>query len=188
MANGRIGDWQQTYTGKQVWPLDLRPEEICLEDIAHSLALQCRYNGHIKSFFSVAQHSVLVAQGLRDQGHDVGIQCIGLLHDAAEAYLGDMIRPLKRSGFMHEFLQAKHRAELVIGEVFGLVLTPMLAAVKDMDNIVLLTEKRDLLAPPPVPWTERGYVPLAATIYPLMPASAEADFWVEAKRLGIKGA
>ena len=56
----RGGDWMQTYSGFQFWPLDPRPEEIHVIDIAHSLANQCRYAGHCREFYSVAQHSVLL--------------------------------------------------------------------------------------------------------------------------------
>lgn len=57
----RIGDWMSTYTGRRFYVCDPRTEEVFIEDIAHSLALQCRFNGHIRTFYSVAQHSLLVA-------------------------------------------------------------------------------------------------------------------------------
>lgn len=75
----------------------LRPEPsmVELEEVAHSLSMQCRYNGHVPSFYSVAEHSVRVSVLLEDDGHSVDVQMAGLLHDAAEAYCGDMVRPLK---------------------------------------------------------------------------------------------
>lgn len=87
----RKGDWMQTYTGRKFWPLNPRAEEVYIEDIAHSLALSCRFNGHCKVFYSIAQHSVLVSQIVKPTQ-----QLIALLHDSAEAYLGDIIRPIKR--------------------------------------------------------------------------------------------
>jgi len=91
----RIGDYVETYTGKQFWPLDPRPEDVCIEDIAHSLSMQCRFNGHCSSFYSVAEHSVIVAKELEIMGYGKEVQLYGLLHDAAEAYICDLPRPLK---------------------------------------------------------------------------------------------
>lgn len=75
----------------------LRPEPhmVDLEEIAHALSMQCRYNGHVPSFYSVAEHSVRVSVVLEDDGHSADVQMAGLLHDAAEAYCGDMVRPMK---------------------------------------------------------------------------------------------
>lgn len=53
--------WLQTFTGKKIFPLNPRTEDICIADIAHSLSMQCRYNGHTKLFYSVAQHSAVMA-------------------------------------------------------------------------------------------------------------------------------
>lgn len=58
----RRGDWMQTYTGRQFWPLDPLPEDVFIEDIAHALSMQCRYAGHVTRFYSVAEHSVLIAR------------------------------------------------------------------------------------------------------------------------------
>lgn len=82
----------ETYTGLEVNPLNLRLRDIRIEDIAHSLALQCRYGGHCKYFYSIAQHSILVSKQL----NGLPLRLFGLLHDAAEAYLGDMISPMKQ--------------------------------------------------------------------------------------------
>jgi len=91
----RIGDYVETYTGKQFWPLDPRPEDVCIEDIAHSLSMQCRFNGHCSRFYSVAEHSIIVAEDLAGTGYSSEMQLYGLLHDAAEAYICDLPRPLK---------------------------------------------------------------------------------------------
>src|SRR5579885_2784587 len=86
----RHGDWIQTYCGVAFYPLDPRPEEILIEDIAHALSMLCRFTGHVKRFYSVAQHCVYVSHRC-----DPKDALWGLLHDAAEAYLNDISRPVK---------------------------------------------------------------------------------------------
>src|SRR5271165_7548492 len=90
-ADNRKGDWIQTYTGRVMYPLDPRPEEINIIDIAHALSNLCRFTGHVRTFYSVAEHSVRVSQHC-----DPKDALWGLLHDASEAYLADMSRPMKR--------------------------------------------------------------------------------------------
>ncbi len=81
--------WIQTYTGRKVNPLSMSASDVRIEDIAHALAMTCRFTGHCPHFYSVAQHSVLVSQNC--QVHKLW----GLLHDAAEAYCADLARPVK---------------------------------------------------------------------------------------------
>jgi uncharacterized protein len=93
--NNRIGDWIETYTGRKFFPLDPRPEDIELEDIAHALSNKCRYNGHCKTFYSVAQHTVLGLDIMEKEGYDTITMIHFALHDSAEAYLPDVSRPIK---------------------------------------------------------------------------------------------
>ena len=85
----------ETFSGLIIDPLNLQSDQILIEDIAHALAFQCRFNGHCKYFYSIAQHSVLVANFCGNTLYSSMVRLFGLLHDAAEAYLGDMISPLK---------------------------------------------------------------------------------------------
>ena len=85
----------QNLSGKSIDLTHLKPEDICIEDIAHALSLQCRYNGQIKEFYSVAQHSSLVSRLVYYDTKDKTLALCGLLHDAAEAYIGDIITPIK---------------------------------------------------------------------------------------------
>jgi hypothetical protein len=86
----RKGDWMQTYTGRQFWPIDPRADEIDIVDIAHALSQQCRFAGHCKSFYSVATHSWHTSNVCNSEN-----ALWGLLHDAAEAYLVDLPTPIK---------------------------------------------------------------------------------------------
>lgn len=169
----RKGDWMQTYTGRQFWPMDPRPEEVCIEDIAHALSLQCRFAGHCREFYSVAEHSVRVARVLRDRGHSPVVQLMGLLHDASEAYLVDVPRPLKP--YLKGYRPAEDAVMAAICERFGLRGLDDWPFIKEADNILLATEARDLMGPPPAPWAEMP-PPLWETIVPESPGTAKMIF------------
>lgn len=113
------------------------PEPLSIEEVAHSLSHLCRYNGHCKQFYSVAQHSVIVSTLLPPD-----LQLWGLLHDAVEAVVGDMAGPLKR--LIPEYKAIENRCEAVILAGFGLQST-MPPEVKRADLIALRTEQRDLM-------------------------------------------
>lgn len=146
--NPRKGMGFQTYTGGVFFPLDPKPEEVNIEDIARALSHVCRYGGHIRKFYSVAQHSVYVAQLCRDKW----LKGWFLLHDAPEAYMGDVVRPLKKDVFFGEQSYTQKENELmdVIAQALHLPVPypdpeKMWADIHDADNAVLLAEKRDLI-------------------------------------------
>jgi hypothetical protein len=126
----------QTFSGR-VDPLNATVDEINIEDIAHSLSRQCRYNGHCDGFMSVARHSIWVSERLESLGLSTEIQLVGLLHDAAEAYLGDLVRPLKHSEFGKIYLEVEAALEAVIAEKFGIPY-PFPPEVYEADGYVLL--------------------------------------------------
>lgn len=171
MTGERIGGWMQTYTGKAFWPMDARPEEIDPVDIAHSLAQQCRYAGHTRFPYSVAQHSCLISDAVSPR-----YALWGLLHDATEAYLVDLPRPVKYSPGMEAYSLAEARLEIVMAERFGLTL-PMPAEVKDADTRILLDEKEALMATPPRDWA-LNVKPLGVNIHRWSPERAE-DEWLD---------
>lgn len=86
----RQGTFHVNASGGRWWPLDPRPEDFDIETIAHHLAMTCRYNGATRFFYSVAEHSVLVSRHVPRH-----LAVYGLLHDAAEAVVGDTIHPIK---------------------------------------------------------------------------------------------
>lgn len=109
-----------TASGAGVDLLNFTPNMVYIGDIAQSISLICRYNGHIPTFYSVAEHSWRVSRWLEEQGYNKEIQLTGLLHDAAEAYVGDMVRPLKRVpevGGIHQVMEDK--ISKVIHSVLG---------------------------------------------------------------------
>jgi 5'-deoxynucleotidase YfbR-like HD superfamily hydrolase len=170
----RIGDWIQTYTGRKVYPLDLNPDEIAIEDIAHALSNLCRFTGHCRSFYSVAQHSVYVSLSCEPVN-----ALVGLLHDAPEAYLTDLPRPLKRMGRLGEaYRQAEELAWTAVAERFGLSI-PIPSDVDRADMVLLATEARDLMSPLHAEWhyqEANGYPVLPYTIKPVFPDAAKTLF------------
>lgn len=142
--NVRKGDWMQTASGRQFWPLDPRPEEIYIRDIAAALSKLCRYGGHVLRFYSVAEHCVHVASAA-----PAPLKLPALLHDASEAYLQDVIRPIKRHLTNYEAIEAE--LERAIAVRFGLA-WPWHPEVKRLDNAILADERDQAMAPPPVDW------------------------------------
>lgn len=129
----RIGDWCQIYSGKPFWPLDPKPEEIDINDIAHALSLLCRWGGHCIRFLSVAEHSVHIARSVSPEN-----ALWALLHDATEAFLVDVPRPIKRQ--LPTYVEAEHKIEQAVKTRFGLY-GDMPKEVKDADNAMLFTER-----------------------------------------------
>lgn len=116
-ASDRVGDWMQVFSGGKFYPLDPRPSEVHLVDIANALARICRFGGHcVLPHYSVAQHSVIVASLV-----PTGFRRVALLHDAAEAYVGDVIRPIKRSAdFAPAFAAVERQVARAIGARFDI--------------------------------------------------------------------
>ena len=141
--------WLQTFTGKRIDLFAPKAEQIEIEDIAHALAHECRYAGHVKEFYSVAQHSVIVSRLCEPQD-----ALWGLLHDGAEAYLGDVVKPLKVTGAFAAFREMELRMQLAICSRFGLPPEEP-ASVKRIDKAMVAIEARDLLAPLLPDWEDR---------------------------------
>jgi 5'-deoxynucleotidase YfbR-like HD superfamily hydrolase len=193
----RNGDWFQTFTGRKFYVFDPRIDDIDLEDIAHSLANTCRFNGHTWSFYSVAQHSIHacnvfgdLVEGTEFEYNHRAYLC-ALLHDATEAYVGDLIRPIKRS--LPDYKVAERNIWTCILKKFGLWETWHLQGtrdrtlfvsnlVKQADDIMLATERRDLLVKKgpddePLVWRVEVQVePTAMRVAPRAPGLSKAIF------------
>lgn len=135
------GNWIQTYTGGRFYLNDPRAEDVKIIDIAHALSNICRFTGHTNSFYSVAEHSVRVSHMVESR-HAFW----GLLHDAAEAYIGDVARPLKHAPGMSGYCHIETHVEIAVLEAFKIELTPMMEHdVKEADLHMLCIEARELL-------------------------------------------
>ncbi|MDZ4305005.1 phosphohydrolase [Pseudomonas shahriarae] len=154
--------WILTASGKRFDLFEPVADMIAPRDISHSLAHLCRFNGHTREFYSVAQHSGIVAD-LVPEEHKLA----ALLHDAPETYLRDMTRPLK------QWLSAYRHFEDVIWERvcarFDLVLD-LPDCIHQADMIALATERRDIMPTDPATWDcLAGIHPMVETIRPCPP-------------------
>jgi hypothetical protein len=135
------GPFLQTVSGRWVNPFDPDPSQLDPGDIARALANQCRFGGHSRVFYSVAQHSVIVSQLVEERGGDVEDVFAALMHDATEAYLGDMPHPLKhRSPLGAAFKSAEDHLERAIHERFRIKAD--VPEIKRADRALLATERR----------------------------------------------
>ncbi len=165
-----------TVTGNRFYPLEPRIDCVVIEDIAHGLAYQCRFNGQTRAFYSVAQHSLVVASLV-----PTDLRLAALLHDAAEAYLGDMVKPLKV--LLPEFAAIEEKVSAIIAAAFGIDFSNY-GPIKRADLIALATEKRDLMPLSVERWAYLDDIrPLPGTIAPMDPAQAKQAFLGEFARL-----
>jgi hypothetical protein len=143
--HGPRGPFIQTFTGKRFYLLDSGPEDVDLVDIAHALSYLCRYTGHVHTFYSVAEHSFWVAQWVAQKGGSLDAVKLALLHDATEAYVGDVAKPLKVL-IEHLYAPIEDRIAQVIEMRFGLTPTAAdYALVKQGDLVMLSTELKALM-------------------------------------------
>lgn len=138
-------EWIHCFSGKRMYPLNPNPDDICIEDIAHALSLQCRYTGHCRFHYSVGQHSLLVMSlcPFKDR-------LWGLLHDASEAYLTDVASPLKHQPEFEGYREAECYLTGVIADKFELAWNwdrfggpPQ--SVHDADQLALMMEAPQLM-------------------------------------------
>lgn len=134
----------QSYKGTAITFLDPKEDQIDIEDIIHTLSLLCRFGGHCSTFYSVAEHSVRCAEQASNEN-----KLEALLHDASEAYLVDMPRPIKQE--LREYRVIESNIDKVIRTKFKLP-ESMSDEVKYIDDKMLATEKRDLMSNSLRPW------------------------------------
>lgn len=164
------------YSGKYFDFKDPGSSEFTIEDIAHALSNICRFSGHCKVFYSVAQHSVLVSRILSEE-HALA----GLLHDAAEAFLGDVTKPLKT--LLPEYMAIEKHVESIVFKRFGIP-ENLHGSVKYADIVLLRTEQRDVMGANDHEWTvTNGIKPLSDVIKPLSPHMAHLEFIKRYKEL-----
>ena len=139
------GPYLQTVSGRWLNPFDPDPDQLDIGDIARALANLCRFGGHSRVFYSVAQHSVIVSELVEQRGGGAEDAFAALMHDATEAYLGDMPHPLKhRSALGEAFRAAEGDLERAIRARFRI--KPEVPEIKLVDRALLATERRTFSA------------------------------------------
>jgi hypothetical protein len=138
--NGGKDPWVETFRGHKFHILNPKPEEIDIKDIAHSLAMQCRFTGHVKTFYSIAEHCIHVSHLCSKE-----YALEGLLHDASEAYLSDLNRPAKHFTLIKEpYIELENKITNAIYSKFNVIPVDK-SAIKAVDNIMLGLEARKLM-------------------------------------------
>jgi 5'-deoxynucleotidase YfbR-like HD superfamily hydrolase len=146
MENLYTPDCIRTYTGKYLNLKNPNPEDIVIEDIAHALSQIPRFGGHLRYFYSVAQHSIFVSDICRNYPLD------GLLHDASEAYLGDVTSPLKK--LLPDYKIVEERLNQVIAKKFNITF-PFVEEVVEADkkelefewDFLMINEHKQFISP-----------------------------------------
>jgi len=187
----RKGDWLYTYTGRQFYPIDPRPEDVDLVDIAQALSQLCRFTGHTKRFYSVAEHCCHIHDAAPEE-----YRAWGLMHDAAEAYVNDMSRPLKRGcGQVGEiYREVEYGIMCAIAEKFRLEIfgdrefDAAPANVQFLDDRMLVTEADQVFLLPAHwtksrPWVNTPRLPVEIGFWD--PSTARSCFMKRAEELRL---
>jgi hypothetical protein len=171
---GERGPWIQVFTGGRFYPFDPQPAEIHIRDIAHALSQQTRFTGHLKEFWSVAQHSIEVSKLC-----SLDTALWGLLHDASEAYMTDVARPIKHDPRMKFYRDQENIILRAIMKRFDL-LWPEPSIVQTADKMQLGREARDLMGSLQPGWEKwikmAGALPIIKPFEPMDPRRAELAF------------
>lgn len=164
--------WIQTYSGLRLDLINPKPEQVDVVDIAHALSMIPRFGGHVKEFYSVAQHSVIVSNAVESLCGKYGWE--GLFHDVTEyAGYGDITSPGKgtlQPTYNHIVGYLEQQLALILDLEY-----PFPDEVHDVDSRVCATEHKCLMSKEPEPWVDRLGEPFDIDIKPLP--------WNEAKQL-----
>lgn len=163
----REDEWIQTFTGGKFWPLHPDPADVRVEDIAHHLSMICRFTGAVRRFYSVAEHSCHVHDLLPPE-----LRAAGLFHDAAEAYICDLARPVKY-GLGADYREAEQRIMDAVGEALGIDFSA--PEIKVADNATLGAERLQALNKGPA-WTRDVYGSAPVKLRFWTPPQAKMEF------------
>ena len=167
--------------------LDLRdpqPDQFTLTDIAGALSKICRFGGQCQRFYSVAEHSVMCAAQARDDGYAIDVIAAALMHDAAEAFIGDVVKPLKV--MLPEYDVIEKRMESVIAAKYKIEFKQTSGKWKEIDRAMLIAERRAMFTPDKVTWTGENDVRALNVMFKYMnPPTARIAFLGQAAAVFI---
>lgn len=168
-----------TYSGIKFVLRDSSIDGFNLEDIAHSLSMQCRYTGHTRLFYSVAEHCVLMSRYVEDPDCKI----VALFHDAVEAYVGDLVTPLKQCLPEYRVIETGVEQRLYAWLGYS-VPSRIRKLVKMLDTRIMLRERNLLLSDSCEPWIEDQVVtPLDTDIMCWSPARAKKEYLKQAEKM-----
>jgi len=172
MTDQKIDDWMETASGMQFAFMNPEPYMIRLEDIALALSRTCRYGGHTKRFYSVAEHCCLMSDFVLHTGGEPLAAFTALHHDDAEAYIGDLPRPAKQN--MPQFKGVETGIDRVVAERFGSIY-PFPDWLKELDTRILVDERAQVINPSMNQWTIDHFEPLGIKTWQIM---GRSSWWV----------
>ncbi len=172
--------WIETFQGHQFYFRNPTPESIDLLDICHSLAMQCRYCGHTKKFYSVAEHSVMMARWMLEEGYSIEVALQALFHDAAEAYISDIPRPVKVT--LPSFKELENLLDEAIFAKFN-IRYPFDPIIKEADSRILVDERAQMMRQTDNPWATDNLKAMEIDLQGWLPEQARREFYLLANRL-----
>lgn len=186
-AFGCAGNTIKLISGRYLDLADPRPDQFTFGDIAGGLSKICRFGGQCEWFYSVAEHCYHCAAVAINDDMTPLQQAAVLMHDAAEAFLGDVVKPLKI--MLPEYERIEHRMELVIGDKFGIDIADHRQAVKHIDRAMLIAERNGMFGIDNVVWSgEESVRPLYVRFELWEPQQAAAKFQAMARMIGVNTA
>lgn len=173
MEQDRIDDWMETRSGVRFQFMDPQPEQIVLEDVALALSRACRYGGHTRRFYSVAEHCCLMSDWVMRQPWGSPADALTALHhDDAEAYIGDLPRPAKQN--IPQFKAVETGIDRAVAARFGTAY-PLPAWLKRADTAILVDERSQVMAQSGNRWMIDNHAPLGVRTWWLM---GRFSWWV----------
>jgi hypothetical protein len=181
---GCVGNTIRLRSGKYLDLLNPKPSDFEFADIAGGLSKICRFGGQCEFFYSVAEHSYHCATVAKEDGLSIEDQRAVLMHDAAEAFIGDVVKPLKIALPDYEIIETI--MEECIVSRFDLGNTP-LAFIKEIDQAMLIAERRRMFSKDSVEWVgENSVRRLNVDFHRWLPGEAEEMFAFRARELGFE--
>ena len=165
--------WLETFTGERFYFFSPTADMVHMDDIVEGLCKIARFNGQTSKFYSVAEHSVLIAHYILKRTGDPRLAYTGLMHDAAEAYIGDMARPVKQT--LPGFKEIEIGIDRVVSDRFGTTY-PFPDIVKECDSRILVDERKQAMSDSGNDWGVDALEPLGVTIEFWSPGQARTAF------------
>jgi hypothetical protein len=168
-------DWVGTFTGRRFWPSAPKVDDITIIDIAHHLSNICRYNGSTIAHYSVAQHSCILCDYVQKARSGTPLDCLQILmHDAPEAWIGDMARPIKQHA--PDYRKMDHDVTVVVRSWMGWDGLPIPDWQDELDTRIIADERAQVVFDQENDWLMDGVEPLDVDIEPWTARLSEQQF------------